>query len=174
MDTLILFTLQKFLITASLVDQMGTNDCRHVLNSRSNCKRSKVATAIHLQGMKSPDLLVSRLNSLAFQGIIIVQYHRIQTQLNHSGTSLLQSPDEQLLQQITKEVDLHKRELCKKSFHRMRGGKVFLTACQQRGITLISFEMIETAEATDAAVHEKTKYLQKEIRDCNPFFVFTH
>ena len=34
----------KILITAPPVDQMDTNDCRHVVNSWSNCKRSKVVT----------------------------------------------------------------------------------------------------------------------------------
>ena len=36
--------LQKFLLPRTPVDQMGTNDCRHVVNSRSNCKHSKVVT----------------------------------------------------------------------------------------------------------------------------------
>ena len=34
-----------FFINAKPVDQMGTNDCRHVINSRSNCKRSNVRQA---------------------------------------------------------------------------------------------------------------------------------
>ena len=87
-----------------------------------------ITTPIHLQGMKSFDHLVSRLDAMAFQGIIIIKYHRIQTQHNHRWTSLLQSPDKHYLQQMTEQVDSYKRELSKKSFHGMRGGKVLPTA----------------------------------------------
>ena len=79
-----------------------------------------IAAPVHLQGVELLDLLLSRLNALAFPCIIIFKYHRIDTKLNDIGTCLPESPDEKPLQQTTKQIIPHKREPPKKTFHRVR------------------------------------------------------
>ena len=45
---------------------------------------------------------------------------------------------------------------------------------EQRGITLITFEVIEPAKVTAGAVHEKTEHRDKMVCDKDTFFIFPH
>ena len=69
---------------------------------------NKESTPIQLQGMKTFDLLVSRLYTVPFQGIIIVEHHGIHTEHNDLRFRNLESPDEEVLQQSPKKVSTHK------------------------------------------------------------------
>ena len=74
-----------------------------------------ITTPVHLQGMEPLVLLVSRLNTMAIQGIIIFKHHRIDAEFNHSRTGLPEPPDKQPLQKLTKKIDSQKRKSAKKN-----------------------------------------------------------
>ena len=51
---------------------------------------------------------------------------------------------------------------------------MLLIGCEQCGITLITFEVIEPAKVTAGAVHEKTEHLDKMVCDRDSLFIFPH
>jgi len=59
---------------------------------------NKESTPIQLQGMKTFDLLVSRLYTVPFGSIIIVEHHGIHAEHNDLRLRNLESPDEEVLQ----------------------------------------------------------------------------
>ena len=92
---------------------------------------------------------------------------------NDLRTGLLESTEEQPRPQMTKQIDPHKRKPAQKYFHPVRWSKAFLIGYQQRGITLITFEMNEPGNMTVGAVHKKIEQLDKEFSAWNALFTFS-
>ena len=116
-----------------------------------------ITTPVHLQGMEPLVLLVSRLNTMAFLGIIIVKNNRVDTEFNHTPMGLPEHPNKKPLKKLSKNIDSQKRKPIKKSFHRVRRNQMLFNGCEQCGITLIMFEVIEPTKVTAVVVHEITE-----------------
>ena len=93
---------------------------------------------VHLQRLKPFFLFIGRLDSMAAVGIIIVQNHGVNAQLNQLWLFYPQAPDKQRLQQSTKQKYSGPGKSVEKSFDPMRGGHPFHAGFDASGIPCVS------------------------------------
>ena len=100
-------------------------------------------------------------------GIIIVQNHGVNAQLNQPWLFYPQAPDKQRLQQPTKQKYAGSGKSVEKSFDPMLGGHHFHAGFDASSMPCVLGKLIKIAQMPAGAINHKTQDLFEKLKDLN-------
>jgi len=131
------------------------------------------APPIHLQGLKALFLLVGGFNTVATFCVVVVQHHRIDTQLDYIGLSDPQTPNEKGLQKAPEQKHAGPGKRFEKTFDLIGRSHVFFWRLDATGIAFIARNLVEVSQPTTGAIDKKAEHLFEKLCDCKAFSVLS-
>jgi hypothetical protein len=107
-------------------------------------------------------------------GIVIIHYHRINAKFNNRWLRDPQTPDEQILQKATKNINSDERKSFEKSLDHMRRGHLILICLYASGIATIFLKMIKVDQMSTGTIHQKAKHLFEKLGYFNSFLALSN
>ena len=116
-------------------------------------------TPVHLQRLKSLFLFIGRLYTVMTLGVIIVQHHGIDAQLDNLWLFYVKSPDKKPLQQLAKQENACPGKGFEKSPYPAQRGHLRHIRFNTAGITGVVSKLIEIGQVPAGAVSHEAKIL---------------
>jgi hypothetical protein len=130
------------ILSSDLVDHVPD----HVLNrlamvgvlvSTAKNRIDDKAPPVHLQRLEALFPFIGRFYPFTALGVVVVQNHGVDAQLDHIGLADIQAPDKQSLQQATKQEYPRPEKGLEESFDLMRGGHLTGIGFDTARVTLV-------------------------------------
>ena len=133
-----------------------------------------VSPPCHLEGRKAQYLLVGGLDPLAFNGVVVVHNHGVQTEDDDVGIANAQSPEKEAHEQAAQQSGSAPGKGVEKTSDgvgRHHGGKRRFDGGR---VAAVLGHDIEVGQMLAGAVEEKAEHLFEELPDGSAFGVFAH
>jgi hypothetical protein len=106
-------------------------------------------------------------------GIIIIQNHGIDPQLNQIRLFYFQPPDKQMLQQTTKQKNSNPGKSLEKPFDLMRRKHIVYISFDRSGVSFVGGILIKMTDMAAAAVRKKTQNLFENFMNDQALFTLS-
>ena len=114
-----------------------------------------------LQRLKTLHLLVRRIATLPFQGLVVIHHHRVQRQCHQHGLAQLQPPNKQFLQHPAERTRSEDRKRAEKPLYRVRRRHLLVMHPHDWGVAGILLQFVEVAHVPARSIEEEIQHLQK-------------